>query len=527
MTKNLQQENNNSKPLAFQLVLPLDVEVKIDADASVRRLLEITERMDYSQLNAAYKRLPNVKEASPKQMFQLVIMGFMEGIYSSRKLEKACKHDIRFMYLLGGARAPDHNRFATFIKERLQGGAAEHLFYQLVEYLEGAGEIDFTNLFVDGTKIEANANRYSFVWKKSTNKYEARLDEKLSAVLKRLACDYAFDIPPGAAAEESLAILKELAKRVTFVYRRGRRKTPLQRDIEELEGYLARKAKYAAYNKSFKGRNSFSKTDRDATFMRMKDDHMRNGQLTPGYNLTLGVEGEYIVGLDISSERSDQMTLLPLLDRLEAGCGKRHKNVSADAGYESEENYKGLKKRSQTAYIKPQSYEKSKTRKYKTNAYLRENMPYDPDEDTYMCPEGNYFSYSDTTTRKNKNGFESEITVYECHGCSECPQKKSCTRAKDNRKIYVSKDFIDLRDESKDRITSHKGQVLRLNRSIQAEGAFGVLKQDYGFRRFLRRGAENVFTETILYAFAYNVNKFHNKKKRKLLGVSLHLLSSA
>ena len=451
----------------------------------------------------------------------------MLGIYSTRKLESACKHDIRFMYILRGCRAPDHSRFWHFIKYRLQGSVAEHLFYQLVEYLEGAGEIDFTNLFVDGTKIEANANRYSFVWKKSTNKYEARLDKKLAVLLERLAHEYAIDAPQEASADEWLTSLKKLAKPITFVHGRGKRKTDLQRDIETLENYLTLKIKYTSYNKTFKNRNSFSKTDCDATFMRMKDDHMRNGQLKPGYNLTLGVEGEYIVGVDISSERSDQLTLLPLLERMEAGTGKRHQTVTGDAGFESEENYKRLKERQQAAYIKPQNYEKSKTRKYKTNAYLRENMPYDSDNDTYTCPEGNFFSYSHTTTRRSASGFESEITVYECYGCNECPQKKHCTRAKGNRKIYVSNDFIDLRDEARDRITSHKGQLLRLNRSIQVEGAFGVLKQDYGFKRFLRRGTKNVFTETILYAFAFNINKLHNKKKRKLSGVSLHLFSSA
>ena len=176
MTNKLQRYNNTAKEQAFQLMLPMDVGVKIEASAPVRQLLEITERMDYSRLNAAYKRLPHAKEASPKQMFQLTILGFMEGFYSTRKLEKACKNDIRFMYLLQGCKAPDHNRFWSFIKNRLQGEVAEHLFYQLVDHLESEGEIDFTNLFVDGTKIEANANRYSFVWKKSTNKHEARLD---------------------------------------------------------------------------------------------------------------------------------------------------------------------------------------------------------------------------------------------------------------------------------------------------------------------------------------------------------------
>jgi len=511
-------------------MLPMDVGIKIESTEAVRLLLEISERLDYNVLHAAYDRMPRATEATPKQMFQLVILGFMEDVTSTRKLESSCKHDIRFMYVLQGKPAPDHNRFWSFIKHRLQGEVIENLFYQLVDYLLELGEIDLANLFIDGTKIEANANRYSFVWKKSINKYEARLDVKMSELLKELVGRYLMEIPSDSTAEDCLTTLNALAatRNITFVHGRGKRKTQLQRDIETLESYLTRKSKYTGYNATFKDRNSFSKTDTDATFMRMKDDHMMNGQLKPGYNLQLGVSGEYIVGVDVNSERSDKQTLIPLLDRMDKGLGgKRFESVTLDAGYESEENYKALKSRKQAAYIKPQNYEKSKTRKYKTNAYLRENMPYDSETDTYTCPAGHLFTYLYTTKKRNSSGFESTITVYECNNCSLCPQKKQCTRAEGNRKISVSKDFIALRQEALERITSTKGKILRLNRSIQSEGAFGVLKQDYRFKRYSRRGMTNVLTETILYSIAYNINKLHAKIKRKLSGVTIHKLKPA
>ena len=505
MTKNKQQDNHTPNRSTYQLMLPLEIEIKIEASEAVHLMLKITERLDYSKLEASYTRKSGKNEATAKQMFQLVTLGFMEGVYSTKKLESACKHDIRFMYVLRGKKAPDHNKFWGFIKHRLQGEVAENLFYQVTSYLEEMGEIDYSNVFIDGTKIEANANKYSFVWKKSTNKYEARLDEKIENLLADIAQNHP-KIKPSASNNEYLSQLKSLAKdkNINFVHGRGKRKTQLQRDIETLEAYLIRKDKYQAYNKTFKNRNSFSKTDMDATFMRMKDDHMMNGQLKPAYNLQLAVEGEYIVGLDISSERNDTTTLIPLLERIEKGSGRKHENVTCDAGYESEENYKALQKRGQTAYIKPMNYEKSKKRKYKNNAYLRENMPYNQETDTYTCPQGNLFSNLYTTTRKSISGFESIITVYECQSCNHCPRKKLCSRAKGNRRISVSKDFIILRKESLAKITSEKGKILRLNRSIQVEGAFGVLKQDYGFKRFLRRGTANVFTEATIFAIAYN-----------------------
>jgi len=511
-------------------MLPFDVGVRIETSEAVRLMLELTERLDYNALHASYDRLPRQTEATPKQMFQLVVLGFMEDATSTRKLESSCKHDIRFMYVLQGKPAPDHNRFWSFIKHRLQGEVVENLFYQLVDYLLELGEIDLANVFIDGTKIEANANRYSFVWKKSTNKYETRLDAKMADSRQEMNNRYLLEVPSDAPMQTCLDILNALAKEqnIPFVHGRGKRKTQLQRDTETLQGYLTRKSKYTGYNTTFRDRNSFSKTDTDATFMRMKDDHMMNGQLKPGYNLQLAVTGEYIVGIDVNSERADKQTLIPLLDRMEAGMkGKRFESAILDAGYESEENYKALQSRKQAAYIKPQNYEKSKTRKYKTNAYLRENMPYDPQSDTYTCPAGHLFNFLYTTQKKNTSGFESTITIYECSHCANCPQKSQCTRAKGNRRISVSKDFIVLRQESLARITSNTGKTLRLNRSIQSEGAFGVLKQDYHLRRYERRGTTNVFTETALYAIAYNINKLHNKTKRELSGVILHALKSA
>jgi transposase len=260
---------------------------------------------------------------------------------------------------------------------------------------------------------------------------------------------YPFLIKDETELEDCVSTLRAYAKDtgITFVYGRGRRKTQIQRDIELLSSYWLRKTKYVSYNQTFKERNSFPKTDTDATFMRMKDDHMMNGQLKPGYNLQIGVEGEYTVGVDVNSERSDVLTLLPLLDRMEEGIGTRHQYIIADAGYESEENYKGLVAREQVGYIKPQNYEKSKKRKYKNNVYLRENMVYNETDDTYTCPNGNLFTYSYNYQRKSKSGFASQISVYECSGCNECPLKTNCTKAKNNRQLHVSKDFVKLRQE--------------------------------------------------------------------------------
>lgn len=254
--------------------------------------------------------------------------------------------------------------------------------------------------------------------------------------------------------------------------------------------------------------------------MHMKEDHMRNAQLKPGYNLQLGVEGEYITGAMISSERSDQLTLIPFMEKLEEK-GIIYQDVTADAGYESEENYSFFESRGTECYIKPQNYERSKTKKFKSNMSLRENMEYDPENDEYTCQAGQKIRARYVGTQKTKSGYEREVTFYECDDCSGCPYKKRCTRSKGNRKLQVSKKFIAQREASLERITSDQGVLLRMNRSIQSEGAFGVVKQNYGFRQFLLRGHNKVMTEVLILVMAYNVNKLHAKIQQNRTGKQL------
>jgi transposase len=491
----------------------------IPADDSVRLLDEILEGLNYKELMRAYSHIGRKPATNPITLFKILAYGGMDGKHSSRELARACSRDINYMWLLGDEKAPNHSELARFRSKRLTQ-CCEDLFYQLVKALHERGEIKYEHLFVDGTKIEANANKYSFVWKKSTSKYQARLEDKIKEFLTEINLRYGQEYTEESPLSEIYTFLSG-KQTEPFVYGRGKRKTQLQRDIETISEYMKKAEKYEKYQQTFKGRNSFSKTDPDATFMHMKEDHVRNAQLKPGYNVQLAVEGEYITGLDISSERSDQLTLIPLLERMDEKIGQAYEDITVDAGYESEENYTYFEKKEQTCYIKPQNYERSKTRKFKNNMSLRENMTYDADKDEYTCQNGKRLAAIYTGIRKSKSGFESEITYYECEGCDGCEYKKSCTRAKGNRKMQLSKEFLRQRERSLKNITSEQGILLRMNRSIQSEGAFGVIKQDYGFRQFLLRGNEKVRTEMFLIAMAYNVNKLHHKIQANRTGMQL------
>lgn len=525
--KNIKLKNNIIH--IHQLGFPINLEIIIPKDDSVRTLYEVTEGLDYSKLYEAYSTEGRNPMILPETLFRIVAYGYMEGIYSSRKLEKACKRDINFRWLLQGQKEPSHNTIARFRSKRLEE-CVEDLFSQFIIELEKRNEIEFENLFVDGTKIEANANRYSFVWKKATDKFEEKLQNKMHEILldinselnlKLDISDEKISVEYALAVKDKLIEIKE-KEGLDFVYGKGKRKSSLQKYTETISDFIEKQSKYDEYNKIFNGRNSFSKTDHDATFMHMKEDHMKNGQLKPAYNVQIGVEGEYIVGIDISSERSDQLTFIPFLDKLEKNLNKKYKSITADAGYESEENYTYLENNNQKAFIKPQTYEKSKTKKFKNDISKRENMQYNQEDDYYICAAGKKLLPKGSTTRKSKSNFKSIVSIYECESCLGCEYKNKCTKAKNNRQLHVPKEFLRLRSESLANITTKEGIRLRINRSIQVEGAFAVIKQDYGFRRFLMRGNKKVRIELLIMAFAYNVNKLHNKTLQGRNGELLH-----
>ncbi len=503
----------------YQLKLPLELDIFIPENATVRLLSQLLEELDYTSLYQAYSTQGRKFKISPVILFKVIVFGYLENHYSSRAIAKACTRDTHFMWLLQGHEPPSHQLINSFRKNRLSEESLEDLFYQFIGFLIESKEIEVAHLFIDGTKIEANANRYSFVWEKSISKYEAKLHEKVPTLFTQLdkqlgfSCLFSEEDVLGSL-ELALHLLSKERERTqqVFVYGKGKRKTPFQRLYEKTESYLNRQRQYTKSHQLFKGRSSYSKTDKDATFMRLKEDHMKNGQLKPAYNVQVAVESEYIVSVQHFSQATDTNTLIPFLDHLAEKLGLRYPNIIADAGYESEENYTYLEANQQVAYIKPLNYEQAKTKKYKQNIGKRENMTYQPEGDFYLCANHQKLVNIGTKIKKTKKTkFESTVTMYQCHDCEGCPLRDKCTTAKNGKMIQVSKEFIRLREQSQQNITTPKGISLRMNRSIQAEGTFGVLKQDHYFRRFLTRGNKQVLTELLLVALSFNIRKLHTK----------------
>ena len=499
--------------------MPIEIGIKIDEKDPVRKLVEICEELDFSEMYAVYLR--RWRKIDPQTMFILLVFAYMNGIYSSRDIETACRYDIRFMWILQNEPVPDHSTIARFQNERLTG-IIEDLFYQLTEKLYEMGELSYRNMFVDGTKIEANANRYTFVWAKAVAKQLEKLEVRIAKEVPEAAQRY--ELSPNTSLEDCLSHLLKLAERInlTFVSGKGKRKTQLQKDIELLTSFYERKEGYMEHQITLGKRKSYSKTDHDATFMRLKEDHMKNGQLKPAYNVQIGVESEYIIGPGLFPNPADTTTLPSFLDRVQEKSGHKIGSITADAGYASEENYTYLEKNEQKAYIKPADYEMRKTRKFRKNIYRVESMPYDPETDSFTCPNGKKLVYAYEKEQKSENGFVSVKQHYICESCAGCPHREKCFKGQyENRKISLSRNFARQKREAAERINTPEGIKLRENRSIQVEGAFGVIKEDYGFRRFLTRGKQKTETQFFLLAFAYNIRKLYNRLESGRFGVAL------
>ena len=504
----------------------------------MRLLSQFVEAMDLTDLYSTYERINSV---SPRTLLKIVLYSYMNGDYSSRSMELNCKRDINFMFLLEGAPAPDHATFARFRSIHF-APCAKRILAEMSNVLFDLGEISGETIFIDGTKIEAAANKYTFVWKKAVTKNQTKLLIKLADFVAE--CEQLYDLKIVYGDTVKMKHVKKLRKKlyalkqsekVVFVHGIGKRKTPLQKSIETLEDYLSRLKKYNQQIHLCGGRNSYSKTDHDATFMRMKEDAMGNGQLKPAYNLQHGVDAEYITWLTTGPQPTDTTTLIPFLKDAEEHLKFKYKNITADAGYESEENYVFLDANGQHSYIKPANYEISKTRKYRNDIGKIENMEYGAESDIYICRNGKRLTADHVRHSKSKTGYVSEKTIYKCEDCSGCSYKSECIKGNHcktpleerTKTLQVSKIFLKYRQEDLERILSDEGIVYRMNRSIQAEGSFGDLKQDMQFRRYVSRGTSNVLAESILLAMAKNINKLHNKIQKGRTGSHLFPVKSA
>ena len=523
----------------YQLKIPMNIDMSIPDNDPVRLISQFVEEMDLTALYDTYERLPSENHVSPENLLKIILYAYHERKdISSRLIEKNCRRDINYMYLLEGKPAPDHATIARFRTKHF-AKCSQQILSNMTELLHALGQVTDTEVFIDGTKIEASANNYTFLWKKSVTKHQARLLQKTALLVGDIIERYEFK--PLWQKEVRKKDVKKLLKKLhvlaadehlEFVSGRGHRKEQLQKDIEDLQTALDKMKEYETKLHLCGERNSYSKTDHDATFMHMKVDHMMNGQLKPAYNLQHAVNSGFIVGVGIYPNPTDVLTLKPFLEYLDAALTFKFERLVADAGYESEENLKDTERRKIAAYIKPANYEQLGTKKFAAQIGKKENMTYDAEEDCYICHNGKKIKKTKVRTVKTASGYQREETHYHCSECDGCPYREKCMPGKNWKKpveqrykhLTVSKEFERLRKLEYELINSDEGKMLRMNRSIQAEGSFADIKGDSGFTRYLCRGEENVLAESILYAMAHNLGWLHTRIQNDQLALHLYKL---
>ena len=427
-----------------QLKLPLEIEKLIDISDPVYTFCEVMDHIDLSRYFVEKGYKTGRPRCDAQKLIKVILFAFMEnGICSLREIEKLCRNDIRYMYLLDGMKTPSFATFGNLIRNELTD-SIEQIFEDINSYIFAKDHVDLQHTYIDGTKIEANANRYTWVWKKSCVKNRQKVFDKISLLIDAMNREvlgylgikfekreaYAVDY-----VSELLTMYKETTglDETSFVSGRGHRKSIRQKQYEELHEYLERLKSYAYHIETCgEERNSYSKTDHDATFMRLKRDYMGNDQLLPAYNLQAAICDEYIAVIDVKPYASDMECFVPLM----------------------------------------------------------ENVKY------------------------NKYGRTEEL--YECESCEGCQHKQECCpRAHKNRTIRMNQELTAIHQEVLQNLESIHGALLRMNRSIQSEGTFGVLKWDKAYKRLLRRGEKNVILELTLISCGFNLYKYHNKKQRQ------------
>ena len=517
--------NDNYTPR--QLKLPLEIEKLIDISDLVYTFCEVMEHIDLSKCFVEKGHKTGRPRCDQHKLLKVILFSFMEnGICSLRNIEKLCRNDIRYMYLLDGMKAPSFATFGNFIRNELTD-SIEQIFLDVNTYIFQKDHVDLEHTYIDGTKIEANANRYTWVWKKSCIKNRGKVFEKISMLIDAMNQDVLGYLNLKLEKREEYAInyvseLLEMYRKgtrlepATFVSGCGHRKSIYQKQYQELQEYLEHLKTYAHHIELCgEERNSYSKTDHDATFMRLKRDYMGNDQLLPAYNLQTAICDEYIAVVDVKPYASDMECFVPLMEKFHETYGRYPKYPVADAGYGSYNNYLYCEEHGMEKYMKFTMFKKETTdKKYHEDPYRTANFQRDG-SGNLICPNGKTFRFKCRRhVYKNKYGRSEEL--YECESCEGCQHKGECSpKRSGKRSIRMNQELTAIHQEVISNLESIHGALLRMNRSIQAEGTFGILKWDKSYKRLFRRGEKNVILELTLITCGFNIYKYHNKKQRK------------
>ena len=506
------QEYNQQQNWLF----PPSIEELIPKDHPVRIVNGVIEQLDLKLLTEVYakERRPSYH---PKMMLKVMVYAYMDNIYSSRKIEKAMRENINFMWL-SAQQVVDHNTIARFRSNRLKD-VFKDIFKQVVMLLAEEGLVKLKEVYTDGTKIESVAGRYTFVWGKSIKNYKENMENTLEQMweyAQSIANDDEEDNPDPDPPSFKKISPEKIEKTVEKIEQKIKNNPKASAKAKAKLRYIKKNystnlKRYQEQEKILGQRNSYSKTDTDATFMRMKDDHMRNGQLKPAYNVQISTENQIIVHYTLHQKTNDIHTLKPHLDSFEYLYENLPEVLTADAGYGSEENYEYLESKGIETYVKYNTFDKeqglTKRKKDKREGFRRDDLYYNKEQDFYVCPMGQRMEKVGEFSSRTKSGYKQQNSVYEAQNCEGCPLRVLCFKGKNNRRVQRNHNLERHKHRVREKLLSDIGEIYRKKRSVDVEPVFGHIKYNRSFNRFTHRGIEKVEMEFGLHALANNLKK--------------------
>lgn len=497
------------------MLLPPDLSDLIPDNSMARLVDSLVDGMDRTLLTSLYPG-GGASAYDPAMMLKVILLAYANGIYSSRKIAQATRENIGFMWICG-MHPLEHSTVNRFRTDRIRP-VFEEIFTDVVLVLAEGGHITLDTYFLDGTKMEANANRYSFVWKKKVDNYRDALRARVRAHLE--AIDEMEDEEETLAPEEPAEIdaekIREAADRINARLRakqdKGQKAPELKKAARTIErDWLPRMERYEHQQEVLAGRGSYSRTDEDATFMRMKDDHMKNGQLKAAYNVQCGTENQFIVCSTLHQCPADTACTIEHLEHVKRVLGHLPQSIVADAGYGSEETYAYLEREGADAYVKhPDFVRECKAEKRAPDEMEIANWAYNPGTDTYTCPEGRILRFRREDRRSSDRGFEVVASSYVCEDCTACSRRARCTKstwAGWRKTITVDRRLLGYKRRANELLRTEEGSLLRKRRGVDVETVFGDIKRNLGFNRFTLRGLEKVGHEWRLVAAGHNIRK--------------------
>ena len=492
------------------MLLPPSLDELIPKDHACRVVNDVINSINLEPLHAAYHTIGS-SSYHPQMLLKVLVYGYVSNVYSSRKLEAACKESIYFMWL-SSMSYPDHNTINRFRGVRLKD-ALHKIFEEVVLLLAQEGLLSIEEVYTDGTKIEANANKYTFVWRKAIATNKEKIKKQLAHIW-----EYAQSVATAEAGLPDPPDFTTISKeKVQDTVDKLNQVLGKKEDIDKkmkakldyaAKHYPANIARYEQQEAILGDRNSYSKTDPDATFMRLKEDHMRNGQLKPAYNVQISTSNQFVVNYSIHSNPTDTNTLAAHLDQYENSFGSSLKSLIADAGYGSEENYTLLEERKIAAYVKYGLFDKRQHKSFNSKySFSADKLYYNSQGDHYICPMGQKMQYIGNKITRTATGFTQTARMYQAGNCDKCPLNGACHKSKGDRIIQVNVNLERQKQQADQLLRSEEGTSKRKKRCFDVEPVFGNIKHNHNFRRFMLRGKQKVEIEWGLIAIAQNIRK--------------------